>query len=272
MSRKILSAASTTKLIALATVKDRLGITSSSQDTRLGELISEASSAIEDYIGRPLVRQRYLETVSGNARGRIMLSCCPLDRDSVTLTIDDVADTDFAVENWESGFLWRDGGADWPRGERSGVISERPEENLDVTYKGGYILPDMISAFAASVPILAGAWVRPTTPVGDLLMEVTTGGTPTGSEPTWPTSAGTTVTSGGGGVVFTARHAYELPKFVLTAAWLLIHDLHTSMTRGVGVRAVESDNQRIEYFSAGSGAEGIPGRVARMIDGMRIAG
>lgn len=265
MSVRVLSAASTSKLIALSTVKDRLGITDSSQDVRLGELIAEASSAIEDYVGRSLGRQQYQETLSGNDRLRLGLSRFPVDADSVTLTIDGTAETDFSVEDPSAGILWREN--TWTSDFKE--IGQREEENVSVTYKAGYILPDQITNWLASTAVASGAWVRPTTPVKDFLFEVTTAGTTGSSEPSWPTTAGGTKTDGT--AVFTARHALELPKAIQSAAWLAVHELHTSMTRGLGVRAVESDGQRVEYQSSFGQQGGLPVGVMRLLDGWKYA-
>lgn len=261
MSLKVLTASTTQALIALATVKDRLGITVSTYDTRLTALIAEASSAISEFIGRTLARQQYLETVSGNARQRITLSRVPVDRDSVTLTIDGTADTDFTVEDPIDGLLWKDG--EWPMGVGSWRYAERPEENIAVTYKAGWVLPDQIGALA-NASYTAGQWVRPAVPVGDLLMECTTAGASgTATEPTWPTVAGDTVTIGT--AIFTARHALEIPSAIQSAAWLTVSDLWTLMTRGVGIKAIESDGQREEYFSDTARSGGLSDGVLRML-------
>ena len=264
MSLRVLTAATTRKLIAHATLVNRLGI--SNDNTRLSELNLEASSAIEEYVGRILARQRYTETLTGNWRSRLALSCLPLDRDSVTLTIDGTAYTDFSVESWESGHLWRDGG--WPANGVAQSLAERDEENIAVTYKAGYVLPDMIGAWVNSATVVAGTWIRPTTPVGDLLMECTTAGAVAASEPTWPTTAGSTVTSSA--AVYTARHAVELPKQIVSAAWLTVHQLHTSMTRGFDVRAIEGDGQRIEYATSNAQTGPLPLAAMRMLDAWRF--
>ena len=268
MGVKVLTAATSHDLVTLDTVKDRLGLSADyEQDARLEDLIAEASSAIAEYLGRPIARQRYLETLSGNARERLALARFPVDRDSVTLTIDDTAETDFTVEDPSQGLLWREGA--WPHGEGVGVYAERPEENVAVTYKAGYVLPGLIDAWANSATLTVGRWVRPTSAVGDLLMEVTTGGVAGASEPTWPTTAGSTVTSSA--AILTARNALELPRVIQSAAWLVVHELYTSMTRGLGVRAVESDGQRVEYQSDANQRGGLPVGVMRMLDGWRIA-
>lgn len=80
--------------------------------------------------------------------------------------------------------------------QNSGTTAAKPT----TTYVG------LISAnrgyFAASTGYSSGDYVLPTTPNGRLY-KVTTAGTSAASEPTWPTTAGGTVTSGG--AVFTEQ-------------------------------------------------------------------
>lgn len=251
MSVKVLTASSVSELISLADAKRRLGISASTWDSLLSALIDDASSTIASALGRPLGRQRYLETLSGNDRTRILLSRFPVDRDSVTLEIDDTAQTDFTVEDPAVGMLYREGL--WPIG--ASEPNERPEESVEVTYKAGYVLPDQIAAWANSAAVSALTWVRPTTPVGDLLMECTTAGTTDSSEPTWPTTAGTTVTSGT--AVYTARHAEELPKAISSVAWLVVRRGYTASKFLTGTRELESDGQRIVFQASDQNEAGL---------------
>lgn len=245
MSLRVLVASSTAKLMSLADVKLRLGITDSSQDTVLGQIIDDASSAIATYLGRDLARQRYLETVAGTGRVRLLLSRYPLDRDSITLTIDDLADTDWSVEDAETGRLWRDSG--WPAG--IWAIGEEPERSTAVTYKAGYVLPDQIVAWSTLLVVVAGSWVRPTVTATapPLLMECTTAGTMAAGEPTWPIVAGGTVTSGT--AVFTARDAKELPHHLRDIAWLLVYAKYRDLFRAPGVASLSGDGFSASFFA-----------------------
>jgi len=255
MSVKVLSASAVTALIPRADVKTRLGIAAATTtyDDLIDDLIADASSQIAEFLGRPLARQQYLETVSGGNRARILLSRFPVDRDSVTLTIDDTADTDFTVEDPDQGVLYRDGS--WPINTARNWPAERPEENIAITYKAGWVLPDQIAALA-NASYTTAQWVRPASPVGDLLMQVTTAGSSgTATEPTWPTTAGDTVTVGT--VVFTARHAIELPRAILSVCWLLVRRAWTATKLLAGVRSISSDGQTIEYQASDANIAGL---------------
>jgi hypothetical protein len=244
MSRlRVLTAAPSRALIALATVKDRLGITGSTEDTRLTDLIAEASSAIVTFLGRDLARQRYEESIAGHGRLLLQLARFPVDRDSVTMTVDAVAvaATDFAYSDHEIGHLFR--GIGWPLSS-----DDDDRNNVVVTYKAGYVLPDQIRTWATALTLAAGDWLRPTSPaLSPLLFEITTAGASgSGSEPTWPTTAGTTVTAGT--AVATAREAWELPEHLRSLAWLAVQAKYAELSRIAGLASQSGDGFSESYF------------------------
>jgi hypothetical protein len=55
-------------LTTLATVKDELGISDTSQDDRLGRLINVVSDAIEHYCGRLFQKTSRIETIAPSER------------------------------------------------------------------------------------------------------------------------------------------------------------------------------------------------------------
>lgn len=267
MALRVVTAASTSKLISLHDVKQRLGIEGNQSDDLLSELIEDASSAVAEYLGRAsLSRQQYEEKLSGNDRLRIHLSQIPVDPDSVTLTIDGTADTDFSVESKQAGTLFREG--TWSHGDAADWVGQASEENLVVTYKGGWVLPDQISTWAKSKSYAAGAWVRPSSPaLSPLLYECTTAGTSGSSEPAWGTTAGGTTTDNS--VTWTARDAAELPRVLRSCAFLAVQDLWTATTRGGDVQEIEADGMRERYFERRRGAAGLPEGVQRSLDAWR---
>lgn len=202
---EVLSTTATTALVELATVKARLGITGSGEDTLLAGYIADVSSAFNSFLGRPLYRQQYKETTWGTGAQRLILSRMPVERGTITATIDGVAETDFIAEDTEAGILFLEGG--WP--ETDG------DPDTVVTYWAGYHVPGVVAAWAATAARSAGAWARATAGA-PFLFEVTTGGTTGSTEPTWPTTVGGTVTDGT--VIWTARAAQELPAWVSTVA------------------------------------------------------
>lgn len=91
--------------------------TSTADDALFSAAIRAASRWAENYVGRPLSVQTYLETVPGYGTRRLMLSRTPIR--SVELyesTEDDsaqVTSTQFRVEDPEAGILTRDEGWPW---------------------------------------------------------------------------------------------------------------------------------------------------------------
>jgi hypothetical protein len=263
MALRVLTASSTAALIALATVKDRLGITDTAQDTQLNQLIAEASSAIVAYLGRDLARQRYEQSTRGDHRRRLLLERFPVDRDSITLTVDGTAATDFAIYDASVGMLSRAIG--WP----CPSSADDDENNVVATYKAGYVLPDQISTWTAAATATLGKWLRPTSPaLSPLLFEITTGGTlHAATEATWPTTAGQTVTNGT--AVMTARDAQELPQVLVNCAWLTVQEFRQRLTRLAGATSMSADGFSVSYDLKALDCA-LPGNVERSLDQWRI--
>lgn len=217
MSLRVLTASPVQRLVSLEALKAELSISGSTEDARLRRILDSVGFAFAGELGYPLPRQRYQEGLAGNGRRRLILQVRPVDRDSVTLTISDVASTDFSVENAASSILFRSSG--WPE-SRCGYSGEDGEETIQAQYKAGWVLPEYLNTWTASSTTAADAttkWIRPTSPVvSTLLYEVTTAGTLGADEPTWPTTAGETVVSGA--ATLTARDAAELPADIYEVA------------------------------------------------------
>ena len=138
----------TSALTDLATVKDELGITDSSEDTRLERYIQVASDAIVKYCRREFSRViGIVETHAGADFPRLYLDRLPL----VTVTevqIDGaiIEAGDFDIVDPTTGLLYREAG--WPRRAfRAAGVVQQPvngtdQENIQVTYDGGFITPE----------------------------------------------------------------------------------------------------------------------------------
>jgi len=230
-------------LVALGDLASRLGLGAADYGL-LDDLSLETTSMIEEYLGRQLGRQSYTEAIPGRGEDYIYLTALPVDGDSVTLTVDGTANTDFVLENRDTGRLYLSGG--WPSGLEQDVI---------VTYTAGYLLPGMTEDWVASKAYAANDWVRPPTrSASPYLMECTTAGTTDSTEPTWP-AAGSTVTDNT--AVWTARDAKELPRELQRIAWLAVKGVWDARTRPFGLRRVEADGFS-ESYSDGSQPEGLP--------------
>lgn len=245
MALRLLTPSLVTRLVSVSAFKTETGISVSTYDARIARILDATSRAFAEFLGWPLPRQRYTETTSGHGRQRLILSARPVDRDSVTVALDELAltlDTDFTVEDAAQGVLHRRAG--WLTAScRPG---ERGEEIIAATYKAGWILPAQIADFTATA-MTAGSWIRPAAgQVNPLLMEVTTAGTASGSEPTWPTTSGTTATSGT--VTFTARDARELPGDIYEVALVTARQWYDgALDLPTGIESESADGFRISY-------------------------
>jgi gp6-like head-tail connector protein len=259
VSLRVLTPAPVTDLLDLVSVKTRLGITDTSEDALLAEYIDEVCSFLRggEIFGRELARQTYQETFFPRQGAcELRLSCNPVDSDSVSVSIDGtvlVAGTDFEVRNAEAGILYRSSGWWCSTTVGSGGVV--------VTYAGGFLIPasatakGVVTPWAAAQAYLAGAWVRAVGTPQALRFECTTAGTSHATvEPTWPTTAGGTVTDGT--AVWTARQAWELPADVRRLGNTCVRDLRFASYRAPGLLSSAGDGFS-ETYSAGSGGAGI---------------
>lgn len=275
MGLTVLSAAPVTALVETATVRTRLSV-ASSEDALLAELIAEQSAMIVALLGRDLARQRYTETLPQTGKQRLCLSRYPIDPDSVTVTIDGtaIAATDYSVEDWRKGILFRESG--W--GSPSSYVGQDAEAVVSVTYKAGYLIPEaatrigVVADWTTAIAYAAGAWVRPVdlAKASPLRFECTTAGTAGATEPTWPSTAGSTVADGAGALVWTARQALELPTIVRGCAWLAVQDAYTRLTREAGLSGRSADGFSESYFATHTETE-LPPNVLRSIEQLRVS-
>lgn len=234
-------------LISLSQVKLYLSITDTSLDTLYAQIITDASSAMIEFIGVHPGRQRYQETGHGDGSTRRYLSRLPVEPGTLSITLDGDAlvegvdeTTEWSLEEPSTGRVYRQSG--WP-------VSSTTTYNLTYIYYAGFLLPDQITTWAATTAHTAGSWVRPISAVAPSLFrfECTTAGTTGASQPVWPTTLGGTVTDGS--VVWTARAAQELPPVV--SQWCYAEFLRQlksrKMTPGVSSRAVEGVTE--SYFA-----------------------
>lgn len=241
---RVTSKAGTQNLITVDEVRTRLLDGDSSEDALLKTLITAASSAMAAHVGFDMARQSYKEVLPGTGRRRLTLARAPVDPDSVVVTIDDEvqATTEWSVEDQDVGILYRRDG--WTR--RYPEIGGGSEEYIEIAYTAGWVLPDMVRTWADDLTLAAGEWIRPTSAsLTPLLMEVTTSGAVSGSEPTWPTTSGETLTSGA--AELTARYAEELPTWVVDLAYLEVYSLYGRGERDPWLSQMQADGVQESY-------------------------
>lgn len=257
---EVLVRADVTKVVAVAEVKARLGITASTHDAVIGLIVDDLSSQIADYMGRPLAFQRYRETLIGDGETRLLLQRMPVEAGSISLTVDGTAYTDWTLE--DGGILYREDG--W---------SEDSEPNIVVTYWAGWLMPGVVSTWAADATKAVGAWVRPSLPsLSPMLFQATVAGETDATEPTWPTTAAETVVDGT--VTWSARAVEELPEVVRGVAYLAVKDAFESRMDRSDLRGQQAGFFREDY-AASSGVESGVGfltpRMERVLANLRVA-
>jgi hypothetical protein len=145
---RVCTSSTSYQLTTVQAVKDLLRTTSTADDTLLDALVSRASGAIELYLGRPLLRQHYSETVPGFGGQNIMVTVRPIIHVDAVFPSTGAASlgTSEYIVDAEAGLISRNpGGWPWSAGidwTLEGSIlpgSERPIYQVD--YEAGYIFP-----------------------------------------------------------------------------------------------------------------------------------
>lgn len=221
---EILTRPSETDLTTVAAAKARLGITGSGEDANVAAWVTEAS---DDFL-RITRRQtfalgQFRETHRPDQPVNVLpLACAPVESGSISVTIDGTATTDWELADHGAGLLWREDGWDI-------------DSDIIITYRAGWLVPGQIAdrenttTYGAAGQI---AWTRPSDPrLSPYLFEATTAGTSGGSEPTWPTTLGGTVTDDT--VTWTARAVEELPAGLSGLAIAAVKELREGAPRYV---------------------------------------
>lgn len=150
----VLTPARNTAFVTLARLKSELGLTDDdpTRDTRLQELIDEASALVMDFLQYSVLRERVQERLTGSERTELMLSRTPVVAleevtNEETGATDSLSDGTVRVADSRAGTVWRqDGwGDDRPYDVGLTVYPQRVpqlgEQPWLLTYVGGSLLP-----------------------------------------------------------------------------------------------------------------------------------
>jgi hypothetical protein len=269
----VTSAARSRQLITLSAVKDRLGLSDSSQDAKLTRLINEASQQIagDGYLARPPWREACSVQLGGYGNPRLYLPRWPIE--SVTSVTKDgatVAATTYSIAGEHRDHLYREDGWDWTAQAGSLLTEDRARGTEELLYAvafvGGWIMPGQIADWAADTATTEGSWVRASDPTVTLRFEATAvvGDTKTHAtdEPTWPTTAGDTVTDDQ--VTWTARDGRELPADLERLAWLLVQRSYHEESANPLVQSIAKGGASITYATTNIRRQGIDEEAARI--------
>jgi len=125
-------AAESKQLTTLATVKELLSITVTTDDVLINKLIDRVSASIVGYCGLEFAQQTYIETLATRASLNLSITHTPLV-DVVLITFDGVTvdASDYKVQQDEAGLIFN----------KYYWCNTGSEQKYSVTYKGGYVLP-----------------------------------------------------------------------------------------------------------------------------------
>lgn len=140
----VLIASTGTQLTTLEALKAHLGTTSTANDDLLSSAIDQASAAIETYVGYPLSRAVYQETVAGYGNLKLLLSRTPIRAiDSITYQGMLVPSTGYEIDA-QAGIVHRDQGWPWTAGVEwdleSRVVAKSERPAFTAIYEAGYLL------------------------------------------------------------------------------------------------------------------------------------
>lgn len=266
MARQVLTRSAYASLVTLAAAKARLGVTGATEDAAIAALLEQVADLFAAELGRPLLRQRYLEALPVSDRYRVQLSTWPVDAYQLAAEVYGEAVEPDAIDA-AGGVLFRNAG--WGGGAPEAQAAA-PE--LAVTYWGGWLPPDAVQAWGTGLTLAAGAWLRPSSPaLSPWLFEVTTAGSSgSGAEPTWPTTAGATVAVGT--ATATARDAVEVPAGVQAVALYVTGLLYAAGKREAGLTSLSADGFSASWSASVATAAGLPEEARRALDPWRFSG
>lgn len=147
----IVTSATGDQLSTLASFKWALNgastATSTAEDDLLNSLLSAASQIVEKYVGYPLRRMGYSETVAGYDTNRLMVSRTPVQSVSAIWHLPEnsqVTTDSYYLDNPDAGIIHRDLGFYWTAGIAydldSHVIPNSETRVFQVDYTAGYVL------------------------------------------------------------------------------------------------------------------------------------
>lgn len=134
-----------TELCSLPVAKSHLGVTGSSDDALLAEMIQSASQFIVDYTDRSYHRQLVTETLPATGRGYLVLTRTPvISVQLVTHSGTTISSTTYEIDNTNAGMLWRQSG--WTDTSIYGNNVEvyntgEGRREWSIKYTAGYITP-----------------------------------------------------------------------------------------------------------------------------------
>lgn len=145
MTLRVCTSSTETALMSLADYKAAAGITTTADDAIITSALSRATSLIEGYLGYPLRRQVYNESVGGFGSLELQVSRTPINAiEAIYYSTDEVDPSSYEIGNSGAGLIYRESGWPWTAGieyDLTAHIVPKSEARLfRVVYEAGYSL------------------------------------------------------------------------------------------------------------------------------------
>lgn len=140
---RVCTSSTESSLLSLAAYKAALGTTSTANDSALQSSLDRATALIEGYIGYPLRRQVYQETLAGYGSLELQVTRTPLFAvESVYYGSELVDPTSYDIANQGAGLIYRELGWPWTAGIdydlMPRIIPKSEARTYTAVYESGY--------------------------------------------------------------------------------------------------------------------------------------
>lgn len=140
---RVCTSSTETTLLSLDAYKAAAKITTTSDDSVIASALNRATSLVEGYLGYPLRRQVYNETLGGFGSLELMLSRTPVHAvEAIYYSSDEVDPTSYDIGDAGAGLIYRELGWPWTAGVEYDLmphIVPKSEARLfRAVYEAGY--------------------------------------------------------------------------------------------------------------------------------------
>ena len=142
---RVCTSSTESALMSLDAYKATVGTTTTADDTSIQFALDRATALIEGYIGYPLKRQVYHETVAGYGSNQMTVSRTPLKSvESIAYGSEVVDPISYDIESESGGIIYRELGWPWTAGVEYDlmphVVPRSELKSYTVVYEAGYCI------------------------------------------------------------------------------------------------------------------------------------
>jgi hypothetical protein len=140
---RVCTSSTETTLLSLESYKTAIGTTSTADDGKILAALARATSLVEAYVGYPLRRQVYSESVPGYGGNELRVSRVPIHAiESVLYSMEQVDPTSYEIGDAEAGFIHRPMGWPWTAGVEYDlgphIVPKSELNSFTATYEAGF--------------------------------------------------------------------------------------------------------------------------------------